>query len=272
MPHPSFADKPFLTRAMLVLIVWVTLFMVGCNQTTNPQDSLNSKGTILMVLTAADAITLKHGEHAQTGAWAEEIVIPAKLFFAAQYNIVAATPNANPVPIDPRSLIDNDYQRQLEELDFLKSPIALESITDQQLEQYQAIFIPGGHGPLVDLAKNQALSHILTLWHSQKKPIAALCHGPAALLSATDSQGVSPFSGFALTAFSAEEEYQTPFAGKLQEELQDALSREGMLYMKNHKTFESFVVEDRNLFTGQNPASSQELSEKFLSYLHSIKE
>lgn len=224
---------------------------------------------VLMVLSAADRMVLSDGSVHPTGYWAEEVVEPYYSFTENGIDVQIATPggarpSADPLSLDPATLNGDagkaaNLREQLDLIEDLEQPLTLESIDDAALAGYAAVFIPGGHGPMVDLDRSPALGRILARMQRAGKPIAALCHGPAGLLSARDEAGGWPFAGYRSTCFSNAEEAQTPLAGRLAYELESALRERGAL-PEPGPAWQGKVVVDRNLFTGQNPASARALA------------
>jgi putative intracellular protease/amidase len=140
----------------------------------------------------------------------------------------------------------------------LQHPRNLAELTDEEILGCDGVFIPGGHGPMVDLADNPDMGRVLRLLHEAGRTVAALCHGPAALLSAPLADGVWMFDGYKMTAFTDEEEDQTQ-AGRIGMPwyLEDALKNRGAVFDDGDAAWVSHVVVDRNLITAQNPGSSE---------------
>lgn len=148
-------------------------------------------------------------------------------------------------------------------------PVALSSLTDEDLAGFDAVFAPGGHGPMVDLAGNPAAGRLLVALHGKSAPIAALCHGPALLLSAPErADGQWLFDGYRLTCFTDEEELQTE-AGLLGMSwfLDTALKNAGAVFDDGPAAWVSHVVADRNLITGQNPGSTEATADAVIKVL-----
>ncbi len=140
----------------------------------------------------------------------------------------------------------------------LQHPRNLTELTDEEIGSCDGVFIPGGHGPMADLSDNPDVGRVLRLLHGAGKTVAALCHGPAALLSAPQEDGIWMFDGYKMTAFTDEEEDQTQ-AGRigLPWYLEDALKNRGAIFDDGDAAWVSHVVVDRNLITAQNPGSSE---------------
>lgn len=150
-----------------------------------------------------------------------------------------------------------------------QNPVNLSQLSDEQLAEFDAIFVPGGHGPMVDLADNADVRRALQILHDKAAPIASLCHGPAFLLSApADSEGNWLFDGYRLTSFTDEEEEQTT-VGKLGMTwlLETELKNAGAVFDDSPAAWTSHVVVDRNLITAQNPQSADAAAEVVLKRL-----
>ncbi len=150
----------------------------------------------------------------------------------------------------------------------LQHPRSLAELADAEVTSCDGVFVPGGHGPMVDLAHNADMSRVLRLMNGAGKTITALCHGPAALLSVPDDEGIWLFDGYKMTAFTNEEEDQT-LAGKVGMPwyLEDALKNRGAVFDDGDAAWVSHVVVDRNLITAQNPGSSQAAADAILKRL-----
>ncbi len=160
-----------------------------------------------------------------------------------------------------------EYVRVIEETPQLQHPIALESLGEKDIADYDGIYISGGHGAIGDLPKSDELAQLLRWAIDRDKPIATVCHGHTALLSLRDGEGRWPFEGYRMTAFSHAEELVTNMAGRLPLILEAELTRLGARYEKAEAIWDSHVVVDRRLTTGQNPYSSKALAETFLKQL-----
>ena len=159
---------------------------------------------------------------------------------------------------DSERLSDERYRR-LREIPGFRRPVALSSLTDAELDGFDAVFAPGGHGPMVDLSDNPDVGRLLVAMHAKRAPIGALCHGPAMLLSAPErADGHWLFDGYRLTCFTDEEEDQTE-AGLLGMawRLDTALKNAGAVFDDAPSAWVSHVVVDRHLITGQNPGSTE---------------
>ncbi|AOW92019.1 thiamine biosynthesis protein ThiJ [Rhodococcus sp. WMMA185] len=228
---------------------------------------------VLFVVTAADHWTLADGTAHPTGYWAEELVEAHRVFEEAGYDIVIATPRGKAPVVDQASLATevNGSAERVEELtDYLArlkprldSPAVLE---DADVKDFDLLFVPGGHGPMEDLAVSESFGDLLVEFFDAEKVISAVCHAPAALLPAKKADGSWLFDGFALTAFTNEEETQAGFAERASWLLEDRLREQGAAF-DAVAAWAPHVVVDRKLYTGQNPASSRPLAERIVADL-----
>ncbi|WP_329396703.1 type 1 glutamine amidotransferase domain-containing protein [Streptomyces melanogenes] len=227
---------------------------------------------ILFVMTGADRWTLADGTPHPTGFWAEEAVAPYEAFTGAGHEIVVATPGGVVPPVDKGSLAPefNGGQENadrvaatLASMDELRHPVKLEEV---DLDAYDAVFYPGGHGPMEDLAVDADSGRLLTDALASGKPLGVVCHAPAALLAATGEDGSNPFAGYRLTGFTNAEETQAGLADKAKWLLQDRLVEFGADFQEG-EPWAPHVVTDRNLVTGQNPASAAPLAAELLKRL-----
>ncbi|AZM51485.1 type 1 glutamine amidotransferase domain-containing protein [Streptomyces sp. WAC 01529] len=227
---------------------------------------------ILFVVTGADQWTLADDSKHPTGFWAEEAVAPYEAFKAAGHEVVVATPGGVVPTVDRGSLAPEANGGQegadkvaasLAAFTELQGPIKLE---DVDLADYAAVFYPGGHGPMEDLAVNADSGRLLTLALEIGMPLGVVCHAPAALLAATKDDGSNAFAGYRLTGFTNAEETQAGLAERAKWLLQDRLVEAGVDFQEGEPWAPKVVV-DRNLVTGQNPASSAPLAAELLKKL-----
>jgi putative intracellular protease/amidase len=215
--------------------------------------------TILFAVTASPVWTMKDGSTLPAGFWAEEVVDPYQILTDAGHTVLVATPGGAPAPLQTYSLDESmtgsaersaQLKAALDALgDKLQHPVALSSVNDTDID---AIYIPGGTGPMEDLCADRDLGRILTELQTRNALISAACHGPAALLSARDDNGRWIFAGYQATGYSNEEEKQGSPGEAAPFRLETKLREEG--------AWSPFVIRDRNLITGQNPASAAEIA------------
>ena len=227
---------------------------------------------ILYVITAADHWTLADGTKHPAGFWAEEAIGPYEVFKAAGYEIAAATPGGVPPTADALSLTPDfnggpegaeRMKAALREATELAHPMRIE---DADHNDYDAVFYPGGWGPMEDLPDDAESGKLLTERLASSKLIALVCHGPAALLATADADGKSPFAGYRLTGLSNAEEVLNGLADKAKWLLQDRLVELGMDYREG-EPYQPHLEIDRNLYTGQNPNSAVPLAQEIVKAL-----
>jgi putative intracellular protease/amidase len=228
---------------------------------------------ILMVVTAADTHTLADGTAHPTGFWAEELVVAHRDLTRAGHTITIATPGGRVPPVDPGSLSADvvgdqakvdDLRAYIDEIAAdLAAPVALDTV---RAGDYDAIVLPGGHGPMTDLAFDAALGAILTEADAAGTLIAPFCHGPAGLLSAVDAAGAFAFAGRRLTVFTDEEERTGGTGANTPWFVASTLRERGAL-VQDGAVWSSHVVRDRNLITGQNPQSSEGVAAELVAAL-----
>src|SRR5271155_1937660 len=227
--------------------------------------------SVLIVVSAANRWTLNDGSSHPTGYWAEELAEPHRIFASAGWDITIATPGGVAPTVDrlslglaggvpPKTRAVADYLRQLDSA--LTHPKVLADIDPND---YDVVFYPGGHGPMEDLAVDADSGRIMTAVLESGRPLALLCHGPAATLAARSQDGTWPFEGYRMTALSNAEERLNLFARKAKWLLQDRLIESGAIYRKGRLPLRPFLQIDRNLYTGQNPASSALLARKLVA-------
>ncbi|MFE7417542.1 DJ-1/PfpI family protein [Rhodococcus sp. NPDC057529] len=152
----------------------------------------------------------------------------------------------------------DERKAKLDAIEGFRSPLALSDLSDEQLAEFDAVFAPGGHGPMVDFPENEDIGRLLGILHAKNAPIASLCHGPAMLLSAPErADGQWLFEGFRLTSFTDEEEDQNKLGMLgIPWYLDAALRNAGAVFDDAPYPWASHVVVDRNLITGQQPNST----------------
>ncbi|NUS23337.1 MAG: type 1 glutamine amidotransferase domain-containing protein [Streptomyces sp.] len=227
---------------------------------------------ILFLMTGAAQWTLADGSKHLTGFWADEAVVPYEAFKAAGHTVTVATPGGVVSPVDPASLgaeanggAENAaaVRSVVEGAPEFRSPIAL---ADVRLDDFDAVYVPGGHGPMEDLAVDADAGRILTQVVESGRPVGVVCHGPAALLAAVKEDGTNAYAGYRVTAFSNAEERLAGSADNAKWLLQDRLTEAG-LKVEAGEPWAPHVEVDRNVVTGQNPASSGPLAAELLKRL-----
>ncbi|MGZ3381286.1 MAG: type 1 glutamine amidotransferase domain-containing protein [Isosphaeraceae bacterium] len=216
---------------------------------------------VLIVTTSCNMLAPDH----PTGLWLEEFAVPFTAFSEAGASIRVVSPKGGAVPIDPKTAPT--------EKDREKWPAALQALTstgrlaEVAADRFDAVFIPGGHGPMVDLVNDQQLQRLLAAFDRDGKMVAAVCHGPAALLNVRNAAGEPLVKGRKVTGFTNVEERLVLLHSVVPFLLEDALKERGANFESALLPFFSHVVRDENLITGQNPASSTKVAEELLAAL-----
>lgn len=228
---------------------------------------------ILMVVSGADSLRLTDGTDHPTGFWAEEVAASHKVLRDAGHTVDFATPGGvrptvDPVSLDARGGVsDADAEKfgaYLAEIDGeLAAPLDLGKVAG---EDYDALYIPGGHAPMTDLADSAELGALLNAADGRGAVVAALCHGVVGLLSADREDGTFTFAGRTVTAFSDAEERQGGTGDKTPYFVESRLRERGAVVTEG-PAWASKVVVDGNLITGQNPQSSLDTARQVLSAL-----
>ncbi len=225
---------------------------------------------IVMVLTS-------HGELGNTGEktgfWLEEFAAPYYAFVDAGAEVVIAAPQPGKPPIDPRSCESENQTEATERFQNdgaaqakLSNPIALDQIS---VDDADAIFFPGGHGPMWDLANSDAAAKLVEGFYAEGKVVGAVCHGPAALVNAKTSAGESILKGKKLTAFTNAEEKAVQLDQVVPFALESRLRELGGEFSQAD-VFQTHVVTDGSLVTGQNPPSSAATADAMVQLLNQV--
>ncbi|MBK9254417.1 MAG: type 1 glutamine amidotransferase domain-containing protein [Saprospiraceae bacterium] len=206
----------------------------------------------------------------KTGFWIEEFAAPYYIFADAGAAITIASPKGGQPPIDPSSdTPDNQtpatirFKADKDLQQVLSKTVLLSTLAS---DDFDAIFYPGGHGPLWDLTSDtDSIKLIENFWNSNK-PVAAVCHAPAVLLSVQDNVGEALVKGKKVTGFTNSEEDVVQLTNIVPFLLEDELKNKGGIYSKKDN-WESHVEVDGMLITGQNPASSEAVAKELLKLL-----
>lgn len=222
---------------------------------------------ILIVLTSHSQLGTTDQK---TGFWIEEFATPYYLLKEAGAQITLASPKGGQPPIDPKSDAPENqtestvrYKKDKNLLQLMEHTTKLKDVLSKN---FDAIFYPGGHGPLWDLATNKNSIQLIEDFWDAKKPIAAVCHAPSVLLNVKDEDGDYLIKGKNVTGFSNSEEKAVQLDKIVPFLLEDALKKQGGLYSKK-EDWSSYVVKDGILITGQNPASSGAVAKELLALL-----
>lgn len=257
------------------------------------------KGKILVVASSINEMKFKDGRPHKTGYYLGELAVPAQEFIKAGYQVDFATPNGTTPALDKNSInlsiFDNNPDKLAGAMAFVLShpsmqkPFKLNEIARsiRTLNQYDAVYVPGGHAPMVDLMQNKDLGKILRHFHETGKTTALLCHGGVALISALDNpvafrkamvkgdtqkaQSLAKnwiYKDYKMNVYSTAEEYgvENWLGAKIEFYMEDALRNAGGKVIVGEPD-KPFIVQDRELITGQNPFSDHLLAEAVLKRL-----
>ena len=222
---------------------------------------------ILMVLTSHDRL----GDTGQkTGFWLEEFAAPYYAFVDAGAQVTLASPKGGQPPIDPKSDAPDaqtDATRRFAAdppaQQALASTLALDKV---RAEDFDALFYPGGHGPLWDLAEDPRSVALIERFDALGKPLGAVCHAPAVLRDARGTDGAPLVNGRAVTGFSSTEEDAVQLTVVVPFLVEEMLVANGGQYSRS-ADWQSHVAVDGRLVTGQNPASSEAAAQALLKLL-----
>jgi putative intracellular protease/amidase len=206
----------------------------------------------------------------KAGVWLETLAVPYYIFKEAGMVITLASPKGGAVPLDPKSestIVSTSttkrFQKDPEAIAFLEHSVPLST---QIAQDFDLVFLPGGHGPMWDFPCNGHLKELLEDFSRQQKPIGAVSHGVASLVTPVNDLGEPLMKGRQLTAFSNTEEGVSGLTGVVPFLLESTLVSLGASYSKG-ANFESYTVTDGNIITGQNSASAKEVARKLLLLL-----
>lgn len=222
-----------------------------------------TRGKVLFMTSAVHLLIMKDGSHFPTGYWSKELRTTYRVLRDAGYAVEFATPAGRRAVADQRSIQGEDLGKPDEMRQGLEDPLALDDVDPGG---YAAFFIPGGHGPVQDLAPNPAAGRLLTGMHDLGRPIGAICHGPAALLAARRPDGSATFTGYRLTGYTDQEEEQSGLAPNMPSLVQDSLEAMGAGFVPG-EPFEPHVENDRELHTAQNGQSSGLIGQSMVAAL-----
>jgi putative intracellular protease/amidase len=220
-------------------------------------------------------IVTSHGQMGasgeRTGVWLEELAVPYMTLIDAGVQVQVVSILGGELPIDPRSIkppgenpplverfLDNSEARRV--LNF--SP----ALAEIDWEAFDAVFFPGGHGTMWDYPDNPLVERLVVTFLAAAKPVAAVCHGLAALVSAHEADGKPLVAGHIVSGFTDSEEHAAGFTDIVPFSLETRLRDLGAT-VKSAADFEPFAVRDGCLITGQNPASSQQVAQLLLEAL-----
>jgi putative intracellular protease/amidase len=221
---------------------------------------------ILMVLTSHDQLG---NTGRKTGLWLGEFAAPYFVFKDAGVKLTLASPKGGQPPIDPKSDLPEDQtpamKRFKQDEQAKKHFSQTIKLAEMNSEDFDTVFYPGGHGPMWDLAESRDSINLLESFYNSEKPIALVCHSPGVLRHVT-YKGAPLVKGKRVTGFTNTEEAEVGLTKVVPFLVEDELKRLGGLFEKA-PNWQSFVITDGRLITGQNPASSTAGAEALLKAL-----
>src|SRR6202050_470816 len=262
-------------------------------------NKMAAKGKVLVLVSSGRGLPLKDGKgYKGAGYYLNELTGPVRALMEEGYEITFANPKGNTPQVDVHSEVPDffggdaakleDYMLFRDGLKELRDPMRIADVVASGLDQYDAVFVPGGHGPMIDLLDDPDAGTVMRHFHKTSKPTAVLCHGPISLLaalpnskefvaalSAGDAAGAHTkaqgwiYSGYKVTIFStAEEQQREPLEinGKVLFYPDFALRTAGG-DVSVLAPWQSYVLQDRELISGQNPFSDQALLKHLLPAL-----
>ncbi|MDB5019333.1 MAG: dimethylallyltransferase [Pedobacter sp.] len=210
----------------------------------------------------------------KTGFWIEEFAAPYYVLSDAGVELTLASPKGGQPPIDPKSEAPDaqtEATKRFSSDSDLQAKLAnTVKLADVDSADFDAVFYPGGHGPLWDLANDEKSIALIEAFYNAEKPVALVCHAPAALARVLTPDGQPLVSGKQVTGFSNSEEEAVQLTEVVPFLLEDELKKLGGLYSKG-ADWASYVLKDGLLITGQNPASSEEAARVLLTMLQNIE-
>ncbi|MGK2351007.1 type 1 glutamine amidotransferase domain-containing protein [Cutibacterium sp. V947] len=222
---------------------------------------------ILMVLTSHDQLG---DTDRKTGFWLEEFAAPYYVFGDAGHEITLASPKGGQPPVDPTSALpqmQTEATRRFETDDAAKAALAATvRLSEVDPAQFDAVFYPGGHGPLWDLVDDPASKQIILDSDAAGRPLGLVCHAPGVLHAVKKQDGTSLIVDRSVTGFTNGEEEAAGLTSVVPFLVEDSLTEAGARYSKGADG-ESYVVTDGTLVTGQNPASSADAAQRLLDLL-----
>ncbi|WP_296824535.1 type 1 glutamine amidotransferase domain-containing protein [uncultured Megasphaera sp.] len=278
----------------LVLAMLCMFTLGGAASAQSPESTTAStapKGTILVVASSQTKMEMKDESQRDVGFYLNELAVPSEYLADHNYRIVLATPSGKKPLIDASSndkkFFNNDDAARAKAVQFVgQLPVISLKEAVKHLDNYQALFVPGGHAPMTDLMQDPQLGTALRDFHAKNKPTAFICHGPVAALAALPDAAayrkalVSDdfpaaqkaasgwiYKGYRMTVFSDSEEWPGEIhGGAMPFHVEQALQIAGA-HMDEGNLFQSNVVRDREVVTGQNPASDMVLAKTLLTML-----
>jgi putative intracellular protease/amidase len=238
-------------------------------QTTAETPAKYSTGKILIIVTNA-------GEYEKvgmkTGLWLGELTHFWDLAEQAKFSMDIASPSGGPIPLDPESLshevlAEMGTEKRYRNRQFMDLLQDTKKVADVNVEDYDAIYLTGGHGTMFDFRQSDDLEALMAKFYETGRVVSTVCHGATGLLNVNLSTGAPLVKGKKITGFSWPEEVMAKRDDAVPFNLENELKKLGAEYSKADKPFEIHVVEDGRLITGQNPGSARPVAEAVINRL-----
>ena len=259
--------KSFTILFAAVLFALASTSVWGQHKKMSSPTKNNKTMKILFILTSHDQLG-STGE--KTGFWIEEFASPYYTLVDKGYEVAIASPRGGQPPIDPKSNLPAystpATKRFNEDVVTQKKLSRSIPLKDVKQEDYDAVFYPGGHGPLWDLAEDKSSIKLIESFYNNNTPISFVCHAPAALKNVKDKTGAPLVKGKQVTGFTNTEEAAVKLTDVVPFLVEDMLKENGGVYTRGND-WGPFAVQDGLLITGQNPSSSVLVAEKLIQAL-----
>jgi putative intracellular protease/amidase len=232
----------------------------------------NNKKILIIVTNAGDYEKVGF----RTGLWLGELTHFWDAIEQAGFSMDIASPSGGPIPLDPESL-SHDYlaemgtEKHYRDRKFMDLLQNTKKIADMNIQDYDAIYLTGGHGTMFDFRQSEDLGALISKFYQNNKTVSTVCHGASGLLNARLNSGEPLVKGKKLTGFSWAEEIVAKREDAVPYNLEDELKKIGANYSKTDKPFEVHVIEDERLITGQNPGSARAVAEALIKRLNAQK-
>lgn len=252
---------------LIVLALSLSSLTANSQETNNSEKQDTDQKKVLFVLTSHDELG-DTGE--KTGFWIEEFAAPYYNLLDKGVKITVASPKGGKAPIDPKSKAEASqteatkrFNKDKTAQDLINTTVKLENV---KAADFDAVFYPGGHGPLWDLAEDETSIALIETFNEQKKTIAFVCHAPGILKDVKNAEGEPLVKGKNVTGFTNTEEEAVQLTNVVPFLVEDMLKEQGGNFSKA-ANWNVHVVKDGNLITGQNPASSNKVADKLYESL-----
>ena len=236
-----------------------------------------SAGKVLVILPCSRFLKFNPAHACMVGYHLKELAVPVKILKQNDYQVIFATPNGETPFIDPNSLCDVNederlfYEHLIEDNTQLLLPLNLDKMTEEFLGTVDGLLIPGGFATLVDFWKDPTIKHILKHMHRHCKPTAAIGHGTIALAYELKPDEVWAYKDYQMTCTPESVDRQSEsalFNGESLIKVSELLENMGAMVLFDEFKDNGFIIEDRELITGQDPSSSKPVALSLIGKLN----